>query len=127
MAQVRAIDPWVNLSMLGGQRPPDWLVRVKEDYFKAGDDFLRELSADELIAQMDAAGVERAVLSLSLEAPQPAVLECVKQYPDRLFLAAICDPTAHMKACWALEDMLAEQPVVPMTDEQRFFFDLKGW
>jgi len=112
MAQVRAIDPWVNLSMLGGQRPPDWLVRVKEDYFKAGDDFLRELSADELIAQMDAAGVERAVLSLSLEAPQPAVLECVKQYPDRLFLAAICDPTAHMKACWALEDMLAEQPVV---------------
>ena len=112
MAQVLAIDPWVNLSMLGGQPPPDWLVRVKEDYFKAGDDFLRELSAEELIAQMDAAGVERAVLSLSLEAPQPAVLDCVKQYPDRIFLAAICDPTAHMKACWALEEMLVEQPVV---------------
>ena len=112
MAQIPAIDPWVNLSMLGGQPPPDWLVRVKEDYFKAGDDFLRELSADELIAQMDAAGVERAVLSLSLEAPQSAVLDCVKQYPDRLFLAAVCDPTAHMKTCWALEEMQAQQPVV---------------
>ena len=30
---------------------------------------------------------------------------------------------------WAMPDWtaLVEQPVVPMTDEQRFFFDLKGW
>ena len=51
MAETRVIDPWVNVNM-GAQAPPEWLVRVKEDYFKAGDDFLRELSADELIAQM---------------------------------------------------------------------------
>ncbi|MCS5638011.1 MAG: amidohydrolase family protein [Myxococcota bacterium] len=112
MSKLLAIDPWVNLSMLGGQAPPDWLVRVKEDYFKAGDDFLRELSADELIGQMDAAGVERAILSVSLETPQAAVLECVKHYPDRFSLAAVCDPTAHMKACWDLEALVADQPVV---------------
>jgi hypothetical protein len=58
--KIRAIDPWVNLSMLGGQPAPAWLVRVKDDYFKAGEDFLKELSAEELIAQMDEAGVERA-------------------------------------------------------------------
>ncbi len=30
---------------------------------------------------------------------------------------------------WAMPDWtaLVDQPVVPMTDEQRFFFDLKGW
>jgi predicted TIM-barrel fold metal-dependent hydrolase len=112
MTDVLAIDPWVNLSMLGGQPAPDWLVRVKEDYFKAGDDFLAELTPEALIAQMDAAGVERAVLSISVQAPQPGVLDCVKQYPERFFLAAICDPTAHMKTCWALEALVAEQPVV---------------
>ena len=112
MREVLAIDPWVNLSMLGGQAPPDWLIRVKEDYFKAGDDFLKELTGEELIGQMDDAGVEKAVLSLSVDAPQQNVLDCVKQYPGRLFLAAICDPTAHMKACWALEELAAEQPVV---------------
>jgi predicted TIM-barrel fold metal-dependent hydrolase len=112
MSDVLAIDPWVNLSMLGGQAPPEWLLRVKEDYFKAGDDFLRELSPDELIRQMDAAGVEKAILSVSLQAPQASVLECVKRDPDRFFLAVVCDPTAHMKTCWALEDLVAEQPVV---------------
>ena len=112
MSEVGAIDPWVNLSMLGGQPPPDWLVRVKEDYFKGGEDFMRELSPEELIAQMDAAWVEKAILSLQVEAPQPQVLECVARFPDRLFLAAGCDPTRHMKSCWALEDLVAEYPVV---------------
>ena len=78
MSEIGAIDPWVNLSMLGGQPPPDWLVRVKEDYFKGGEDFMRELSPQELIAQMDAAGVEKAILSLQVEAPQSNVLDCVK-------------------------------------------------
>ena len=62
---VRAIDPWVNVNMFGGGAPPQWLTRVKEDYFKAGEEFLKELSIDELTAQMDSAGVERAILSVA--------------------------------------------------------------
>jgi predicted TIM-barrel fold metal-dependent hydrolase len=108
----KAIDPWVNLGMLGGQPPPEWLVRVKEDYFKAGDDFLKDLAPAELIAQMDEAGVEKAVLSVQLVAPQESVLECARLYPDRIFLAVVCDPTKRMKTCWALEDLAAVQPVV---------------
>ena len=123
MSEIGAIDPWVNLSMLGGQPPPDWLVRVKEDYFKGGEDFMRELSPEELIAQMDAAGVEKAILSIQVEAPQSAVLDCVKLYPDRLFLAAGCDPTRHMKSCWALEDLAAEYPVV-MARVVPFIYDI---
>lgn len=110
--EIQAIDPWVNLGMLGGQPPPEWLVRVKDDYFKAGDDFLKDLTPAELVRQMDEAGVEKAVLSVQLDAPQPSVLECARLHPERIFLAAVCDPTRHMKTCWALEDLVAEQPVV---------------
>ncbi len=39
---VRAIDPWVNVNM-GEQKPPDGLVRVKEDYFRGGDEFFRNI------------------------------------------------------------------------------------
>ena len=71
---VRAIDLWVNPSMLGGQPPPKWLTRVKEDYFKAGEDFLKTLSVGELLAQMDATGVEKAVLSIDVRRPDESVL-----------------------------------------------------
>jgi predicted TIM-barrel fold metal-dependent hydrolase len=108
----RAIDPWVNVSMLGGQAAPEWLLRVKEDYFKAGDDFLKELSQDELLAQMDAAGIEKAILSVQVADPLPTVLELVRQRPDRFFLAAICDPTKHMKTCWSLAELVDSHPVV---------------
>lgn len=108
----RAIDPWVNVSMLGGQAAPDWLVRVKEDYFKAGDDFLRDLSASELLGQMDEAGVEKAVLSVQLDEPQEKVLEYCRLHPDRFSLAVVCDPTRHMKTTWALADLVAQHPVV---------------
>ena len=65
MTDHRAIDLWVNADM-GEGAPPEYLQRVKEDYFKGGDDFFRSLSIDETIQQMDEAGVERAVLSTSV-------------------------------------------------------------
>ena len=37
---VRMIDCWVNVTM--GGPSPDWLIRVKEDYFRAGDEFNQE-------------------------------------------------------------------------------------
>jgi hypothetical protein len=53
----RAIDLWVNVTM-GEQEPPEFLVRVKEDYFKGGDDFFQNIEPDRLIADMDESGVE---------------------------------------------------------------------
>ena len=61
MTNHRAIDLWVNVNM-GAGIPPEFLKRVKEDYFKGGDDFFRSLTIDETLEQMDAAGVEKAVL-----------------------------------------------------------------
>ena len=38
MTGQRAIDCWVNVTM-GEVEPPEYLRRVKEDYFKAGEEF----------------------------------------------------------------------------------------
>ena len=72
----RAIDLWVNVNM-GDNIPAEFLQRVKEDYFKGGDDFFRSLDVDECIAEMDEAGVERAVISTSLKNPESRVLDFV--------------------------------------------------
>ena len=55
---IRAIDPWVNVSM-GEQKPPEYLIRVKEDYFKGGDEFFKNIEASALVEEMDACGVEK--------------------------------------------------------------------
>ena len=57
----RAIDCLVNVDM-GDIEPPEWMVRVKEDTFKAGQSFLRSPELPELLDDMDANGVERAIL-----------------------------------------------------------------
>ena len=120
---LRAIDPWVNTNVMGGGPPPKWLLKVKHDYFKAGDDFLKELSVEELLAQMDAAGVEKAILSVDAEHPPESVLAFTQKSPDRFFLAANVDPTHYMKGVWALEDLVANAPVV-MARVVPFLYDL---
>ena len=45
---VRAIDCWVNVNM-GEQTKPEWLVRVKEDYFRGGDELFKSLTIDETL------------------------------------------------------------------------------
>lgn len=109
---MRAIDPWVNTNMMGGGAPPRWLLQVKDDYFKAGDEFLKELSVEELLASMDAAGVEKVVLSVDAERPHAGVLAFPEAAPERFFLAANVNPTRHMKSVRALEALVASQPVV---------------
>jgi predicted TIM-barrel fold metal-dependent hydrolase len=110
--KVRAIDPWVNIDMLGGQPPPKYLQRVKEDYFKGDDSFFEKLSIEALLAQMDEAGVEKAVLSTDVFRVSDEVLAFCDQQPERFALAANCDPTKHMKTAWALEELVARAPVV---------------
>lgn len=120
---VRAIDPWVNTNMMGGQPPPKWLLNVKDDYFKAGEDFLKELTIDELLAQMDAAGVEKAILSVDAERPLEGTLAFCEAKPERFSLAVNVNPTRHMKGCWALEDLVRSHPVA-MARVVPFLYDL---
>jgi predicted TIM-barrel fold metal-dependent hydrolase len=106
-----AIDLWVNVNM-GAGIPAEYLERVKEDYFKGGDEFFKSLTIDETLAQMDDAGVEVAVLSTSVKDPEPSVLDFVEKRPDRFALAAYVRPQKLMRELWRLEDLVNEYPVV---------------
>ena len=96
---------------MGEQGRPEFLVRVKEDYFRAGEDFFKSIEVDELIAYMDGLGVERCVLSVAAERPEERVLEFAKKHPERFALAASIDPRRGMKAIWRLEQLVREHPV----------------
>ena len=57
----KAIDCLVNVGF-ADEMHPDWMVRVKEDYFKGDDSFFASPELPELLDTMDAQGVERAIL-----------------------------------------------------------------
>ena len=62
----RAIDCLVNVD-LGDVEPPEWMIRVKDDTFKAGNAFLHSPEIAELLDDMDANGVERAILLTTID------------------------------------------------------------
>jgi len=108
---VRAIDCWVNVTM-GEHAPPEYLVRVKEDYFKGGDEFFRNLEPQELVDQMDEAGVEKAVLTLDVRRPSKHALAFASRFPERCFFSANVAPTGRMDEVWELEALVRNEPVV---------------
>jgi uncharacterized protein len=107
----RAIDCWVNVSM-GEGVPPEFLKRVAADYFKRSDEMFKSFTPAELLAQMDEAGVERAILTISGEAPSEAVLAFPKADPERFVLSVAVDPRRGMKGVRELEALVRNEPVV---------------
>ena len=71
---IKAIDPWVNVSM-GAMVDTPFMKKVKEEYFKAGDDFFKNIEADELIERMDTIGVEKSFLSVNPYRPDQQVAD----------------------------------------------------
>mgnify|MGYP005844783967 FL=1 len=108
---LRAIDPWVNVSM-GAVADLPFMKRVKEDYFKGGEDFFRNIESQELIALMDQVGVEKVLLSCDPYRPEQRLLKFTEDYPGRFFLAPQPRIQKGMKALWALEDLARDYPVV---------------
>ena len=82
----RAIDCLVNVE-IGGNEPADWLLRVKNDYFKAGEAFFKQPDLSELLDDMDANGVERAILMANVNETDSRALSFVIARPDRFSLA----------------------------------------
>ena len=78
----RAHDLLVNTDM-GDMKQPEWMVRVKEDYFKAGESMFTSRELPELLDEMDRMGVERSVLMTNLAHPSKRVLSFVDERPDR--------------------------------------------
>ena len=106
----KAIDLWVNVSM-GAMADTPFMQRVKEDYFKAGDDFFKNIEAAELIELMDRIGVEKVLLTIDPHRPEQRMLDFTSDYPGRFFLAAQPRLKKGMKALWAMEDLAKDYPI----------------
>jgi uncharacterized protein len=107
----RAHDCLVNVDMGEGPQP-DWMIRVKEDYFKAGDSMFQSRELPELLDEMDAQGVQRAVLMTNVRSPSKRAAAFAEQHPDRFWLGAGGhDLLRPMPMVRALESFVANNPV----------------
>jgi uncharacterized protein len=79
---------------------------------RAGRAGLRRLEAAELLEEMDAAGVEKAILDLNLDRPSAHTLKVVEAAPERLSLAGGVDTRKPMDAVGKLRSAHAELPLV---------------
>jgi predicted TIM-barrel fold metal-dependent hydrolase len=106
-----AIDCLVNVD-IGGKDPPDWMVRVKDDYFKGGESFFKHPELAELIDDMDANDVARAILMTGVSERESRARSFVEARPDRFALAVggfnLLRP---MPTVRALESFVRNHPV----------------
>jgi predicted TIM-barrel fold metal-dependent hydrolase len=107
----RAIDTWVNVNM-GSVERPEWLVRVAEDYFDRTAEIFKDISVEQLIDDMDRAGVEKCIVTTNAEDPDRRIMDFPQRHPDRFALSLSMDPRRGMPALRALESMVRNEPVV---------------
>jgi predicted TIM-barrel fold metal-dependent hydrolase len=119
----RAVDCLVNVD-LGDQQQPEWMVRVKEDYFKGGASFLSSPELPELLDDMDAHGVERAIVLSKLGLEGDRGLRYASERPDRLALGVggvnLLRP---VKSLRRLESFVRDHPVAYVTVGPSFWGD----
>jgi uncharacterized protein len=103
----RAIDGLVNVDF-ADRAMPDWMVRVKEDYFKGGDSFFASPELDQLLDDMDAHGVEKSILLCRVNQTEGRSLSFVEARPDRFALGVggfdLLKPMPNLRALQAFVD-----------------------
>ena len=119
----RAIDGLVNVD-LGDQKQPDWMIRVKEDYFQGGESFLSSPELPELLEDMDANGVEKAVLLTKIRKDGDRGQRYATERPDRFALGVggfnLLRP---METVRALESFVRDNPVAYVAVGPSFWGD----
>jgi predicted TIM-barrel fold metal-dependent hydrolase len=119
----RAIDCLVNVD-LGDRKQPEWMIRVKEDTFKGGESFLKSPELAELLDDMDAHGVERAILLTRLGLDGDRGQRYAKERPDRFALGVgglnLLRP---VKSLRELEAFAKDHPVAYVTVGPSFWGD----
>src|SRR3546814_17681372 len=97
------------------------MVRVKEDYFKGGESFFKSPELNELLEDMDANGVEKAILMTKASATsEDRAVRFAEAAPARFALAVggfnLLRP---MKPVRALESFVKDHPAAYRSDERR--------
>ena len=103
----KAIACWLNPTTGVSDYRPEFLVRVARDYFKREKEMFAHTPLEELLAQMDAAGVERAIITMDGHQPEP-IHEIARSFPGKFICSAVIDPTTGMEAL-RLVDRLVEK------------------
>ena len=105
-ARPLAIDCWLNPSMGLSQQRPEFLVRVARDYFHREKEVFEHTPIEELLRQMDAAGVERAIVTMDPHDPGP-IAELARAFPGKFICSAVIDPARGMETLRLLERRVA--------------------
>lgn len=83
----RAIDCLVNVHFGETEKQPEFMTRVREDYFKGPKSMYDPVDLTALLDEMDAHGVAKAILMDSLTKPSVTARKFVEARPDRFALA----------------------------------------
>jgi len=111
-AALHAIDCWVNpfTPEHAQAAQPDFLVRVATDYFHRAEELRRGTPLDEMVAMMEAAGIDRGILTINAADPWPFA-EMAARYPGRFLLSAVIDPLQGMEAVRTIDRLVKEHDV----------------
>jgi uncharacterized protein len=82
-----AIDCLVNVHFGETEKQPEFMTRVREDYFKGPRSMFDPVDLSELLDEMDEHGVQKAILMDNLAKPSTTARKFVEARPDRFSLA----------------------------------------
>ncbi len=101
---IHAIDCWVNpfTPEVAQTEQPEFLKRVTKDYFHREAEVARGTPLDEMVRMMEAAGIERGILTINAVDPRPYA-EMARRYAGRFLLSAVIDPMQGMEAVRTIE------------------------
>lgn len=119
----RAHDCLINVHF-GDEDQPEWMHRVKNEYFKQGDSIFKKWEMESVLDEMDRNGVERAVLTSNIRERKSSAIRFVEARPDRFALTVGgLDLLRPMPTLRELEAFSHSLPVVSATVGPSFWGD----
>ncbi len=111
-ADVRAVDCWVNpfTPEVASTQQPEFLVRVATDYFHRADEVFKGTPLDDMVAMMEANGIEAGLLTIDANDPGPMAAAAAR-YGNRFLLSAVIDPLQGMAAVRMVDRLVKEHDV----------------
>ncbi len=83
----RAIDCLVNVHFGETEKQPEFMLKVRDDYFKGPKSLYEQVELPQLLEEMDEHGVEKAILMDNLTKPSVTARKFVEERPDKFALA----------------------------------------
>jgi predicted TIM-barrel fold metal-dependent hydrolase len=119
----RAHDCLVNVHF-GDEAQSEWMMRVKNEYFKRDDSIYGKWDMEQVLEEMDANGVERAILTANINKLQGSPIIFAAARPDRFALTVGgFDFLRPMPSLRKLQSFVADHPVVAVSAGPAFWGD----